>query len=200
MDKWIISYGIANHVLTENRRQSVSKFFESPCPFLRTKHLASTACHTQMNGEAERSNRTTIDRLWHYLAEHHKDWSMYVDALMYVCSTQMHRTTNFPPFTSVISRQSLDLQCLLVQLHYVVKPQRLDLPKYYQHDFYIVNPQCFKTLTCNLRLCSVVTKAIMTKSFVSRHRHSTMESTFTSIGHQWKPRLQRDCLIIRTES
>lgn len=43
------------------------------------KHQTMTAYHPQANGQAKQINRTIITGLLHYVAEHQRDWDLYVN-------------------------------------------------------------------------------------------------------------------------
>lgn len=61
----------------------------------------------QTNGQTERYNKTIVERLLHYVAEHQGCWYLYVPPLIYAYNTHVHLSTNFSPFRFVLSRQPL---------------------------------------------------------------------------------------------
>ena len=104
LDYWVYPYGMPNYLLTDNGTQFVSKFFETICSYLGIKHLTTTAYHPECNGQAERYNRTLVERLRHYVSEHQKQWDVYVPTLTYAYNLQTHRATNTTPFSTALSR------------------------------------------------------------------------------------------------
>lgn len=54
--------------------------------------------HSQTNEKTERYNNTIISCIRPYIAEHQRDWDVYLSPLTYVYYAHVHRTTNFRPF------------------------------------------------------------------------------------------------------
>lgn len=54
---WVISYGIAAYLLTNNGIQPVAIFFETLCNHFATKHLTTTEYDPQTNSQMERYNK-----------------------------------------------------------------------------------------------------------------------------------------------
>lgn len=131
IDNWIMPYGILTQLLTDNEKQLFSKFLESLCALLGTKHLTTTAFHPQTNGQAKQFIKTTTSTLPHYVPEHQRDWNLYVQSLTYLYSTKVHRTTNLPSISLVLSQQPLDLRRSMDWLRYLLTPQRLHLTTYF---------------------------------------------------------------------
>ncbi|CDF39905.1 unnamed protein product [Chondrus crispus] len=69
-----------------------------------TAHYLTTAYHPQTNGQTERFNRTLVQRLRHYVAEHQRDWDEYIQPLTFAYNTQVHRSTETTPFDLVLTR------------------------------------------------------------------------------------------------
>lgn len=67
---WVYSYGLPLYLLTDNGNQLLSKFFPHVYATLGTKHVTTTAYHPQTNGQSERFNKTLVNSLVHYTAEH----------------------------------------------------------------------------------------------------------------------------------
>lgn len=63
------------------------------------------AYHLQKNEQAGRFKKTIMARLRHYVEEHRRDWDNYVQLLTYAYNTQVHHSTNLPPFRLVLSPQ-----------------------------------------------------------------------------------------------
>ena len=104
LDTWVYVYGAPKFLLTDNGPQFVAKFFETICSMLGVRHFTTTAYHPQTNGQAERFNRTIVQRLRHYVAEHQTDWDLYIQPLTYAYNMQVHRTTGTTPFDLILSR------------------------------------------------------------------------------------------------
>lgn len=106
---------------------------------------------------------------------------------MYSCSAQVHVATSVPPFGLVLSTHPLDLECSTVRPHFVLTPQRLQLPTNYKQGCYIATAQCINALISKLRFHNDATKSITTKRFARRPRRSALDSTSTSADDQWQP-------------
>lgn len=104
-EHWTTPYRIPDYVRTDNGTQSVSKLFESVCAFLGTKHLTTTGYHSQRNGQVGIFNYTIIKRPRHYMAEHPRNWDIYVHLLTDAYSMQARHSTNLPLFSLILSRQ-----------------------------------------------------------------------------------------------
>ena len=104
LDNWVYPYGVPSYLVTDNGPQFASKFFEAVCTMLGVQHYLTTAYHPQTNGQSERFNRTILDRLRHYVADHQADWDEFVQPLVYAYNMQVHRSTNTTPFDLVLSR------------------------------------------------------------------------------------------------
>lgn len=109
MDDWIIQYGIPMHVLSKKRTQVVSKFFETLCTFLRTKHLTTMAYQSQVNGKVEQFNTMIIVGIRQYAAENRLDCHNYVQRLTYSYNLQIHFFTKLTTLSQVLERHSLGM-------------------------------------------------------------------------------------------
>ncbi|CDF40922.1 unnamed protein product [Chondrus crispus] len=104
LDNWVYVYGAPRYVLTDNGPQFAAKFFDAVCALLGVRHYLTTAYHPQTNGQTERFNRTLVQRLRHYVAEHQRDWDEYIQPLTFAYNTQVHRSTETTPFDLVLTR------------------------------------------------------------------------------------------------
>ena len=101
---WVFSYGPSVILLSDNGPQFTAKFFQDVCRILDIKNVFTTTYHPQSNGQVERFNRTMLNALRSYVADHPKDWDLYTDAITYAYNTQVHRDTSLSPFELVLSR------------------------------------------------------------------------------------------------
>ncbi|CDF38169.1 unnamed protein product [Chondrus crispus] len=104
LDNWVYVYGAPRYMLTDNGPQFAAKFFDAVCALLGVRHYLTTAYHPQTNGQTERFNRTLVQRLRHYVAEHQRDWDEYIQPLTFAYNTQVHRSTETTPFDLVLTR------------------------------------------------------------------------------------------------
>lgn len=77
--------------------------FSQRCTHLCTKQSTKTAYHLLTNGQVKRNNKTILTRLRHHVADHQRDWDLFVQPLSYVYNTQLHRSTNTTEFSLVLS-------------------------------------------------------------------------------------------------
>lgn len=77
----------------------MSKYFETLCTFLGVEHFRITAYIPQTNGQVDPVYKTIVTRLCHYVPTHQRDWDLFIQPLMYLCSTQALRTTRMTPFS-----------------------------------------------------------------------------------------------------
>ena len=101
---WVMAYGPPKRVLSDNGKQFTSRLFQHTCRLLGAKNVFTTAYHPQSNGQVERYNRTILNALRHYTADHPKTWDQFTDVVTYAYNTQVHSSTGISPFELVLSR------------------------------------------------------------------------------------------------
>ena len=103
-DGWVAAgYGIPNILLTDNGTQFVSKFFQTFCKILGVKQVFTSAYRPSTNGQTERFNRTVVEYMGAYVAEHQRDWDELAAIATYAYNTKPHPSTGFTPFELVTS-------------------------------------------------------------------------------------------------
>ena len=109
---WVFVYGPPLTLLSDNGPQFAAKLFIDICRIIGAKNVFTTAYQPQCNGQVEHFNRTIINALRHYVADHPKEWDLFTDALTFAYNTQVHSTTGLSPFELVLSRRppTLSLQ------------------------------------------------------------------------------------------
>ena len=70
---WVFVYGPPLTVLSDNGPQFAAKLFIDICRIIGAKNVFTTTYHPQCNGQVERFNRTIINALRHYVADHPKE-------------------------------------------------------------------------------------------------------------------------------
>jgi len=58
-------YGPPDTVLTDNRLQFASLFFQGVCSLMGIQNLYTSTYHPQINGQVERFNKTLVDMFMH---------------------------------------------------------------------------------------------------------------------------------------
>ena len=101
-DGWVAAgYGIPQVLLTDNGTQFVAKFFQSFCRILGVKQVFTSAYHPSTNGQTERFNRTIVEFMGAYVAEHQRDWDELAAIATYSYNVKPHPATGFTPFELV---------------------------------------------------------------------------------------------------
>lgn len=103
-DNWVFVYGAPARLLSDNGAQFTSQMFQAACKQLGTKNVFTTAYHPQTNGQTERFNRTMLAGLRAFVGTHPRTCHEYAGTLTYAYNTQVHATTDMPPFDLFISR------------------------------------------------------------------------------------------------
>ena len=104
LSHWVFKYGAPKYLLTDNGKQFAAKFFDSVCGLLGVRHYFTAFYHPQTNGQTERFNKTIMERLRHFAADHQTDWDLYIQPLTYAYNMQVHRPTGTTPFDLILSR------------------------------------------------------------------------------------------------
>lgn len=94
---WKFTYGAKKSVLTENGKQFNAKFLLEMHNILGTKARFTTTYHPKSNYQTERFNRTILESIRRYTADHPYDWDKFSDALTYAYNTQEQTSTGYPP-------------------------------------------------------------------------------------------------------
>lgn len=68
-------------------------------------HLTTTIYYLQTNSQPELFNKTLVERLYHYLAEHQNEWHEYFQPLTYAYNVQVHRRPGTTPLDLELSRR-----------------------------------------------------------------------------------------------
>ena len=69
---WVFVYGPLLALLSDIGPQFAAKLFIDICRIIGAKNVFTTTCRPQCNGQVERFNRTIINALRHYVADHPK--------------------------------------------------------------------------------------------------------------------------------
>ena len=101
-DHWVAVYGIPLILLSDNGSQFRARHFQSLCSILGTKQLFTAAYHPSTNGQTERFNRTILESMTHYVAEHQRDWDKAASSATFAYNTTVNTSTGFSPFELVL--------------------------------------------------------------------------------------------------
>lgn len=101
VEGFICQHGIPEIILTDCGTEFLSKLFKECCKLLKIEKINTTPYHPQSNGGLERSHRTLVEYLRHYVDSHHSNWDDYIAYAMFVYNTTVHTTTNYQPYELV---------------------------------------------------------------------------------------------------
>jgi transposase InsO family protein len=97
IEHFVCLHGIPNSIVTDQGREFMGKVFSACCKLLKIKKINTTAYHSQSNGVLERSPRTSIEYLRHFVQNKKQDWDQYVAYAMFVYNSSVHTATGFQP-------------------------------------------------------------------------------------------------------
>ena len=89
--------------MSDRGAQFVSRFMRGTCRILGIRQAFTAACHPQTNGQAERFNRTLLASLRAFCGEHPKQWSNFLQAIIYGYKSTVHRATKLTPLQLVLT-------------------------------------------------------------------------------------------------
>lgn len=99
LDHLMYTYSGSAYVLTAHGRQIVAKVCDAASAMLGARQYLTAAPHPQTSGQIERFSETIVQRLRHYLQEHHRDWEIYFQPLRHAYDFQVYRSTESIPLT-----------------------------------------------------------------------------------------------------
>lgn len=85
----------------------MSKLLNTICSILGLLNFKTTAYHFQANEQVEQYYRTLIATLGHYVAEHQREWDIFVPPAMHAYITEVGRLTATTRISSVLSSHFL---------------------------------------------------------------------------------------------
>ena len=90
-------YGPPDTVLTDNRPQLVSLFFQGFCNLKGIRNLYTSTYHPQMNGQVELFNKTPVDMFMHNIQDHPYKWDELVSVLALAYSSRPQLAAGVAP-------------------------------------------------------------------------------------------------------
>lgn len=101
----ICKHGTPSKLITDQGTNFLSELFKEICQLLNIKKIQTTAYHPQSNGIVERSHRTLMNYLSHYVNKEQTDWDTWVPFALFAYRSTPHSTTGFSPFLMVHGRE-----------------------------------------------------------------------------------------------
>lgn len=179
VDYWVVPFGIPTYLLMDNGPQFVGKFLTLVCGHLGVEHLTKTAYHPQTNDQAKRFNRTLVTSIRHSVANHQRDWDMYVHLLTYAYNKHVHRSTNASPYSVVLSEHPSELS--LMHAMFIKRK----IPQYLTRNRCVSKstPVLLRSEWKSIRICGRAKHGTMPTTIAAckRHHQSELTTTYTSI-------------------
>ena len=125
----ITKVGIPHIVVTDNGRQFLSQIFKDLSHIYNFEHRTTTPYHPEGNGAVERLHRTLTAMLSAYVGDKERDWTLYLDVVIYAYNCSIQASTNQTPFYVIYGREPV----LPLDLSLGLGPktqQSLTLPSY----------------------------------------------------------------------
>ena len=97
MEKFL-EYGLPERLITDNGSNFRSKLVSELCRLLKISHIFTTPYHPQFDGLCERYNRTLAAMLRAFVAEHQRDWDVYLPYVMHAYRAAPQDSTQESPF------------------------------------------------------------------------------------------------------
>lgn len=102
----ICKHGTPKVLVTDQGKNFMSDLFTEVCKLLNIKKLNTTAFHPQANGQVERSHRTLMNYLSHYVNSDQTDWDDWIPFALFAYRATPHSVTGFSPFLIVHGREA----------------------------------------------------------------------------------------------
>lgn len=101
----VLRYGIPSVLLTDQGSNFLSDVFKRVCKLLRITRIHTTAYHPESNGALERSHRTLIEYLRHFVTGDQAYWDKWLPYAIFVFNTTPHSSTGYTPFELMYGRK-----------------------------------------------------------------------------------------------
>jgi len=105
--KIIFEHGMPEKILTDQSTNFTSEMFKNICKLLKIEKIQTTAYHSENNGALERSYRTLVEYLRHYINEDQINWDEWFPHAMFTYNITPHTATGFTPFELMYGHQAI---------------------------------------------------------------------------------------------
>ena len=96
-NSWCRTFGLPNTITSDRDKLFTSHFWKELCKKLRIHLRMSTSFHPETDGSSERSNKTLIESLRHYVNERQTDWADHLIAVEMCMNNSKNATTGKAP-------------------------------------------------------------------------------------------------------
>ena len=109
-------HGLPRVIISDRDPRFTGAFWRQLHQMLGTRLMMSTANHPQTDGQSERSLRTVLAMIRHYVDELGSDWDEHLWALEFAYNDSVHAVTGFSPFQADLGRDPATPCTLLARL------------------------------------------------------------------------------------
>lgn len=102
----VCQYGIPDSIVTDQGSNFMSEVFKETCRLLKIKKIHCSSYHPQSNGSLERSHRTLVEYLRHFLNQDLTNWDEFLPYAAFTFNTTPHTSTKFSPFELLYGRKA----------------------------------------------------------------------------------------------
>jgi hypothetical protein len=127
-------HGMARAIISDRDPRFTAAFWRQLHRQLGTKLKMSTANHPQTDGQSERSLRTIMAMLRHYVNEAGADWDEHLWAIEFAYNDSVHEATGFTPFQTDLGRDPATPCTMLARLAQRVATAGKGLPAPIRRD------------------------------------------------------------------
>ncbi|XP_059362248.1 uncharacterized protein LOC132101366 [Carassius carassius] len=100
----LYTFGMVRKIITDRGRAFVNELNAHIFAALNIKHAITSAYHPQSNGQDERTNQNVKRTLRKYVNQHHDDWDIHLQAIVYGINTAKQRSTKYSPYFLMYNR------------------------------------------------------------------------------------------------
>ena len=123
---FVCIHGIPDTILTDQGTDFLSKTFTEVCKLLKINKINTSPFHPQTNGALERSHRTLVEYLRHYVDKKLNNWDQYLPYAFFVYNSTEHTATNYQPYALLYGKK----------LEIPIKLKSPPEPRYNYDDYY----------------------------------------------------------------
>ena len=98
VDKWMMTFGIPESILSDGGTQYRSKLLEAVYEYLDINSLKTTPFHPQCNGQSERTVQTTKAMLRAHVDDNQTNWDVLLNKVTFAYNSSVHTATKHTPF------------------------------------------------------------------------------------------------------
>ena len=104
-DKFIVHYGLAEKILTDQGCNFESQLVADLCELIGVQKIQTSPYHLQTNGQCERFNSTLINMLGTLPKEKRLEWKNHMGTLVHAYNCTHNSATGFSPYYLMFGRQ-----------------------------------------------------------------------------------------------